>query len=144
MLREGKERSLDAPARFFFNGGMHRAASSTDEPRRRDIAGLLAPLRRAGAPWEAAILGEWESGGRTYALEEFHFVGPRGGGDSFRVGIFAGIHGDETAGAFAAVRFLEQLAAEPAIARGYEVYLYPLCNPTGFEDGRGRPAAGRT
>jgi hypothetical protein len=51
-----------------------------------------------------------------------------------RIGIFAGIHGDEIAGVFAAVRFLQILEASPELARGYEIYVYPICNPTGFED----------
>jgi hypothetical protein len=87
------------------------------------VQGLLAPLRRGRVPWH------------TTTLEQFLFVGPRGGGDYFRVGIFAGIHGDEPAGAWAAVRFLQELARDAAVARGYELYLYPVCNPTGFEDG---------
>jgi hypothetical protein len=80
-------------------------------------------------------LGNWREGTDFYALKQFLFVGPRGGGDYFRVGIFAGIHGDEVAGALAAIRFLRELAKEPEIARGYEVYVYPVCNPSGFEDG---------
>jgi protein MpaA len=78
-----------------------------------------------------------------YALERFLFVGPRGGGDYYRVGIFAGMHGDEVAGVLAAVRFLQQLAQTPELARGYEVYVYPLCNPTGFEDGTRHARSGR-
>ena len=49
-----------------------------------------------------------------------------------RVGIFAGIHGDEVAGVAAAARFLPMLAADPLIARGYEITIYPLCNPSGL------------
>ena len=107
------------------------------------VTALLAPLRKARAPWHAAMLGRWDSGAGTYALEQFLFVGPRGGGDYVRVGIFAGLHGDEPAGALAAVRFLEMLAAEPSLARGYEVYVYPLCNPTGYEDGTRLSRSGR-
>jgi protein MpaA len=70
-------------------------------------------------------------------------VGPRGGGDYVRVGIFAGIHGDEVAGIHASIRFLQQLAASPALARGYEIYLYPLCNPSGFEAGSRLARSGR-
>ncbi|MEI9997962.1 MAG: M14 family metallocarboxypeptidase [Verrucomicrobiota bacterium] len=81
--------------------------------------------------------------GDAYALEQYLFVGPRAGGDYTRVGIFAGIHGDETAGIFAAVHFLEELARRPELARGYEIYLYPLCNPTGFEDGTRHSRSGR-
>jgi hypothetical protein len=108
-----------------------------------DIDEVLAPLRKTSAPWRTTVLGRWPCGANFYALEQHLFVGPRGGGDYLRVGIFAGMHGDETAGVLAAVRFLEELAREPAIAHGYELYIHPLCNPTGFEDGTRHARSGR-
>jgi predicted deacylase len=107
------------------------------------VAQLLEPLRPARSPWLATTLGHWREGADRYAVEQFLFVGPRGGGDYFRVGIFAAIHGDEIAGAFAAVRFLQQLAANPAPARGYEIYVYPVCNPSGYEDGTRQARCGK-
>ncbi len=127
--------SLDAGSGFFFNVSMHSG--------RHQLREVLAPLRKARAPWVGAELGQWPSGTAAYAMEQFLFVGPRSGGDYLRVGIFAGIHGDETAGVLAAVRFLEEVACEPAIAHGYELYIYPLCNPTGFEDGTRHARSGR-
>ena len=100
--------------------------------RSRDV---LAPLQKVRVPWLSTTLGRWSVDGEPHALEQFLFVGPRGGRDYYRVGIFAGIHGDETAGVYAAVRFLQELALQPELARGYELYIYPLCNPTGFENG---------
>jgi murein peptide amidase A len=104
---------------------------------------ILRPLEKSGHPWKATTLGEWPLDGRTYALPQYLFVGPRGGGDYFRVGIFAGIHGDETAGVRASIHFLQQLATQPEPARGYELYFYPLCNPSGFEDGTRHARSGR-
>jgi len=101
----------------------------------RDYREVLAPLRAGDAPWIAAELGRWRAGVGDYALWQFLFVGPRSGGDYYRVGIFAGIHGDEVAGIHGALRFLQLLAAKPELVRGYEVYVYPLCNPSGYEDG---------
>ena len=49
------------------------------------------------------------------------------------MGIFGGIHGDEPASAQAAVRFLEELHHNPDLAYGYELVVYPLCNPWGYE-----------
>jgi hypothetical protein len=112
-------------------------------PGRHHLHEVLAPLRKARVPWVSTQLGRWESGGGSYALEQHLFAGPRGGGDYLRVGIFAGLHGDEVAGVLAAVRFLEELAREPAIASGYELYVYPVCNPTGFEDGTRHARNGR-
>ena len=103
---------------------------------------LLAPAREAG-PWKHAVLGEWEAHGTRHTLERFTFAGPAGGGSMVRIGIFAGIHGDEIAGIAAAARFLPLLAAEPAIARGYEVSIYPMCNPTGLAAGTRHACSGR-
>ena len=102
---------------------------------RKNFRDALAPLRGEKGPWLQTALGTWSVGHHDYTLEQFLFVGPRGGGDYLRVGIFAGVHGDEIAGILAAVRFVQELARNPDRARGYEIYVYPLCNPSGFEDG---------
>jgi len=117
--------------------------SAKEKAGRKNFREILAPLHQAKAPWLTTNLGSWSVGADDYSLGQYLFVGPRGGGDYFRVGIFAGIHGDEAAGVFAAVRFLQELAQNPELARGYEVYVYPLCNPTGFEDGTRHSRSGR-
>ena len=106
-------------------------------------ADVLDPLRGVDQPWSRAVLGEWEVEGVRHGLERFVFTGPAGGGSTVHVGIFAGIHGDEIAGMLAATRFLPLLAAEPDIARGYELAIYPLCNPTGFATGTRHAHSGR-
>ena len=68
-------------------------------------------------------------------LHRFHFLGPEGGDSYQRLGLFAGIHGDEVAGSLAAVRFLTELVERPELAQGYEFFVYPVCNPTGYADG---------
>ena len=110
---------------------------------RKNFRDALSTLHRPKGPWLQTTLGTWAVGLDDYALEQFLFVGPRGGGDYCRVGIFAGMHGDEIAGIEAAARFLQELARTPELARGYEVYVYPLCNPTGFEDGTRHSRSGR-
>ncbi len=70
-------------------------------------------------------------------------MGPTGGGDTIRLGIFAGFHGDQPAGAEALVEFLRELEVAPQTARGYHIYAYPLCNPTGFVARTRRNAAGK-
>ena len=81
-----------------------------------------------------------ESGRR---LERFVFEGPHGGGDPIRIGFFAGIHGDEQAGPHAVVEFARMLVRNPQLAEGYQLYLYPVCNPTGFDAGRRLSASGK-
>ena len=68
-------------------------------------------------------------------LHRFHYIGPEGGDGYTRLGVFAGVHGDEVAGSLAAVRFLRELVLESDLARGYEFFIYPVCNPTGYADG---------
>lgn len=51
----------------------------------------------------------------------------------YRVGIFAGIHGDEESGVLAAVQLLGELQKNPRIGEFYELFVYPVCNPWGFD-----------
>ena len=88
-------------------------------------------------------LGTFESGDGTYALPRYLFVGPRGGGDVLRIGIFATFRGDEPEGARALGRLLIELEKAPQVAQGYALLLYPLCNPTGYEDETPHTRAGR-
>src|SRR5206468_2939574 len=78
-------------------------------------------------------------------LEFPRFVlnGPRGGGDYVRFGLFAGIHGDEPAGVAALVRLVEVLVAQPELAQGYRLFVYPACNPTGLVAGSRVSATGK-
>jgi protein MpaA len=106
--------------------------------RRRSIAALLAPLDQIAvhspnlvANYEA----KFDADGETYELPRYLFVGPKGGDTPIRIGIFAGIHGDEPEGTHALVQFIKLLEAKPELAAGYYLSLYPVCNPTGFEDG---------
>jgi predicted deacylase len=72
--------------------------------------------------------------GQSYVLPHYLFIGPKSGDVPVRIGIFAGIHGDEPEGVYAAVRFLRFLEEYADLAAGYCLSVYPLCNPTGFED----------
>jgi len=65
-------------------------------------------------------------------LERYDFRGPPAAHDSIRIGLFTGIHGDEPAGPLAAARLLARLRAEPALATGYHLSVYPTINPAGL------------
>lgn len=88
------------------------------------------------------VAGSFESEGRRYTIPRFAFRGPSVGGQLIRLGLFALVHGDEPAGAAALARFLAHLVDEPSLATGYELVFYPLCNPTGYEDGTRHNRAG--
>src|SRR5690348_15706154 len=89
-----------------------------------------------------AGLGGFEIGGKTYSVPRFSFEGPNNG-DPIRIGIFGAIHGDEPAGALAAARLLEEVAADPSLAESFLLQVYPICNPTGFEDNTRHNRRGR-
>jgi hypothetical protein len=119
---------------------VHQTAPLLDtasRPRRRSLEVLTAPLddiARDSASLCVCPPGRFELAGQSHVLPRYLFLGPQGGAEPLRVGIFAGIHGDEPAGSFALLRFVRLLETNPEIARGYSLFLYPVCNPTGFED----------
>src|SRR6266850_527499 len=108
---------------------------------RRSLQEFLDPLvKLPGVDHE--FLGSFMAGGKSYTLPCFSFRGPNSA-DPIRIGIFAAIHGDEPAGALAAAKFLETLAATPALAENFLLHIYPVCNPTGFEDNSRHNRRGR-
>lgn len=106
-------------------------------PTRRSISELLAPLDALVAASPSFIRqtgSNFEIHGEQYELPRYLFLGPKGGDAPIRIAIFAGIHGDEPEGVHAAVQFLKLLESRPELVAGYALSVYPICNPTGFED----------
>jgi predicted deacylase len=115
-------------------------------PERRAVDRLLAQLDQFAENSEHLFrkpFGNFESDGRSYQLPRYIFLGPRGGGDIIRIGIFATIHGDEPEGALALTRLVAALEKNPELAKGYCLFIYPVCNPTGFEDGTRTSRSGK-
>jgi murein peptide amidase A len=113
-------------------------------PAKRSIAELLAPLERLTATSPNLIANHgatFEVDGETYELPRYLFLGPKGGDDPIRIGLFAGVHGDEPEGVHALIQLLGLLEREPELTTGYCLFVYPVCNPTGFE---GRTRQSRT
>jgi hypothetical protein len=75
-------------------------------------------------------------------LLRYHWTSP-GSKPSYRLGIFAGIHGDEQSGAIAAIQLLQILEWDPGIAEFYELFIYPVCNPWGFNHARREGLSGK-
>ena len=116
---------------------IHRGEMAAPSRGKRSIADLLAPLNRlvqASSSLLAKPAGRFEINGDTYELPRYVFLGPKAGDEPMRVGLFAAIHGDEPEGAGALVQFLTALDQYPELAAGYCLFIYPICNPTGFED----------
>ena len=99
---------------------------------RRSLRSFLEPLSVLQGV-EAQSLGSFQVGSKDYSIPCFGFRGPSNI-EPIRIGIFAAIHGDEPAGALAAATFLQHLVQEPELAENFELRIYPICNPTGFED----------
>jgi len=115
----------------------NQAVTFSSPPARRAVERLLSPLDQfadRSPQFLSRSLGQFQSAGRVYSLPRYVYLGPKGGGDVIRIGIFATIHGDEPEGALALTRFVGELEKHPEIAKGYALYFYPVCNPTGFED----------
>lgn len=108
---------------------------------KRSLELLLEPVGGL-AHVQSECLGSFNVDGAEYHLPRLTFRDP-GISDPIRLGIFAAIHGDEPAGALAVVQFLRELSAQPALAEGYRIDAYPVCNPTGFEDNTRHSRAGK-
>lgn len=105
----------------------------------------IEALRRASegfGPLAYAEVGAFEHAGEGFAIPRFHFQGPGAAEEPVRIGIFATIHGDEAETALAALEFLRRLLREPERARGYQLYVYPVCNPSGVADATRHSRAG--
>jgi len=91
----------------------------------------LWQLAELGQELEGALAGVYAHGNGQSEIARFRFLGPEASHPRIRLGLFAGVHGDEPAGPVALARFAAALAADPQRAAGYELWLYPICNPCG-------------
>lgn len=80
----------------------------------------------------AAHLTYDDRNGERQIIPKYRLVGPGDRRNDLRVGIFAGVHGDEESGVLAALDLIERFSDEPEMFRGYELVIYPVVNPTGY------------
>ena len=116
------------------SGIQTRAETIPSRPEANRLLSALDQLAECSDHLLSKPLARIENGGQSHQLQRYVYLGPQGGGDPIRIGIFAGIHGDEPEGAFAVYRFISALERNPDIAKGYILFIYPICNPTGFAD----------
>jgi predicted deacylase len=115
-------------------------------PERRPVDRLLAQIDQIAENSDHLLrrpFGQFHDRGQKYVMPRYLFLGPKGGGEVIRIGIFATIHGDEPEGALALSRFVSALEKNPDLAKGYCLFIYPVCNPTGFEDNTRHSRRGR-
>ena len=83
----------------------------------------------------ADSLGFWRVGEDRFWLPRFVFQRTQVVKARIKVAIFAGIHGDEPAGILGLIDFVRELDADPELGKEFQLWIYPLCNPSGFIDG---------
>jgi hypothetical protein len=114
------------------------AAPAGTQWKSRKLARLLEPLHTLAATSNRlyeAPLSPFMVGGQVHRLPRYVFISPGWDGPYLRVGLFAAIHGDEIAGSHALVRLLQKWQENPEAVRGYELFVYPVCNPSGYDLG---------
>ena len=112
---------------------------------RRSIPELLAPLDQVAADSPNLVANHgahFTSGDQTYELPRYLFVGPRGGDDVIRLGIFAGLHGDEPEGVHALIQFLSMLERTPGTCCGVLPVHLPGLQSDGVQE-RSHPQCAR-
>ena len=122
------------PATITFN----EAATEVVLENRRSLAKILSPLDKIAGYSPNLVVrrtSQFKITGERYELPSYVFIGPKGDQPPVRLALFAGLHGDEVEGTLALLFLVQLLEGVPELARGYCLFLYPICNPTGYEDG---------
>ena len=88
-------------------------------------------------------VGDFVAHDGVHQIPHIIFMGPKGGGETMRIDLFAAIHGDEPEGTEVLAALLTELEYIPGEARGFHLYTYPVCNPSGFVAGTRCNAAGQ-
>ena len=73
--------------------------------------------------------------GPAFSLKKLRCDPVPGSGDPLKAGIFGGLHGDEPSGTSACLALAEWAADRPADLAGFELHLFPECNPSGLAAG---------
>ena len=98
---------------------------------------LLLPLllEVAASPYLIAdSIGMWHAGEERFWMPRFIFQRTQRTKRRIKVGIFAGVHGDEPEAVLGLVDLVRSLNARPEVGRDYQLFIYPMCNPSGLVD----------
>jgi protein MpaA len=125
-----KKRDSGSPSR-----GRHRVEGDSMPPPLRK---LLLPLlfEVAASPYLIAdSIGMWHMGEERFWMPRFIFQRTQRMKRRIKVGLFAGVHGDEPEAVLGLVDLVRALNARPEVGRDYQLFIYPMCNPSGLADG---------
>jgi len=126
---------------ILMNSGLHIAMKrsvSSGVKSMRSIKELLLPLFvQVGTSdfLRADSLGFWRQGEDRFWLPRFVFQRTQLMKPRIKIAIFAGLHGDEPAAILGLIDFVRQLDENPMLGRDYQLWIYPMCNPSGYVDG---------
>lgn len=74
--------------------------------------------------------------GAAFSLPLLKYAAPSAApGRPLKVGLFGGIHGDEPSSVTACWELAAWADQQPTALTGFELHLYPQCNPTGLQQG---------
>jgi protein MpaA len=94
-----------------------------------------ATLASAPPAETRAVEGAVWAPGADAELVKINCLPVPGAGDILKVGIFGGIHGDEPSGTAACYELARWARQSPPELSGFELHLYPECNPSGLAAG---------
>jgi hypothetical protein len=109
-------------------------------------AKLLGHLDQLSQP-RARLYSSPISASPAYRLPQiarYIFVGDQPGESEIRLGIFAGLLGEDDVGAKAIVEFIDDLVAMPSLGSAFRIYAYPTVNPLSYTAGTSRKQTDRS
>jgi hypothetical protein len=109
-------------------------------------AKLLGHLDQLSQP-RARLYSSPVSAPPHYRLPEiprYIFVGDQPGESEIRLGIFAGLRGEDNVGTKAIVEFIDDLVAIPSLGSAFRIYAYPTANPLSYTTGAPRKQTDRS
>jgi protein MpaA len=115
-------------------------------PRHSQAAKLLSHLDQLSQP-RTRLYRSPISAPPPYRWPEiprYIFVGDQPGESEIRLGIFAGLRGEDNAGAKAIAEFIDDLVTIPSLGSAFRIYAYPTANPLSYTTGAPRKQTDRT
>ena len=99
------------------------------------VSKVLRPLDQVAQTRQRLYSARILTGGRRASsqISRYVFEGDPLGQSPIRIGIFAGLSGDDEVGPGAVSTFLADLVAIPQLGNGLRIYAYPIVSPFSFE-----------
>ena len=139
--KPSRRKRLEAPLNGPSPSALPGSAIRKDPPTNSPAAKLLGHLdqlskprvRLYNSPISAFPHHRWPQ------IPRYIFVGDQPGESEIRLGLFAGLRGENQVGAKAIVEFMDDLVAMPSLGSAFRIYAYPTVNPLSSTTGaRGR------